>query len=405
MKKILIALCLTLCAAVSGSAQSARDMQFEQQCDSINRLVNVALKNNDNQRAEQECLQVIKLLDSRPEATRQLYSMILTNLYYNLACFQSLQNKKSEAIQSLELAYQHDYRNYRHILQDTDLNNLRDEQGFKNILARIREKGDYLYILQKAPGYQPNQQQTDTLPRFTYANPSDSNLVRVRRYFRLDSVAGAGNELSKIKNILTYIHDKIQHDGLNENPPTANAIGLAEACKDGSRGLNCRGLATVLNECYLSMGFKSRFVTCMPKEYINDCHVINTVYSDSLDKWIWVDPTQNAWVTDENGTMLGIHEVRERLRNGQPLILNEEANWNNRNRTTAEEYLYDYMAKNLYYVVCSLRSQYGTEDRAGNSDPVRYVSLMPVGYTNEREKNTLIVNDPDWFWQPPSTSD
>ena len=44
MKKILIALCLTLCAAVSGSAQSARDMQFEQQCDSINRLVNVALK-------------------------------------------------------------------------------------------------------------------------------------------------------------------------------------------------------------------------------------------------------------------------------------------------------------------------------------------------------------------------
>lgn len=97
--------------------------------------------------------------------------------------------------------------------------------------------------------------------------------------------------------------------------------------------------------------------------------------------------------------------MRERLRNGQPLILNEEANWNNRNRTTAEEYLYDYMAKNLYYVVCSLRSQYGTEDRAGNSDPVRYVSLMPVGYTNEREKNTLIVNDPDWFWQPPSTSD
>lgn len=265
MKKILIALCLTLCAAGSGAAQSARDMEFEQQCDSINRLVNVAIKNDDNQRAEQECLQVIKLLESRPEATRQLYSMILTNLYYNLACFQSLQNKKSEAIQSLELAYQHDYRNYRHMLQDTDLDNLRDEHGFKDILARIREKGDYLYILQKAPGYQPNQQQTDTLPRFTYANPSDSNLVRVRRYFRLDSVAGAGDELSKIKNILTYIHDKIQHDGLHENPPTANAIGLAEACKDGSRGLNCRGLATILNECYLSMGFKSRFVTCMPK--------------------------------------------------------------------------------------------------------------------------------------------
>ena len=42
---------------------------------------------------------------------------------------------------------------------------------------------------------------------------------------------------------------------------------------------------------------------------------------------------------DENGVMLSIAEVRERLRNDQPLQLNEDANWNNRQKTNKEYYL------------------------------------------------------------------
>lgn len=61
-------------------------------------------------------------------------------------------------------------------------------------------------------------------------------------------------------------------------------------------------MAQMLNECYLAMGFKSRFITCMPKVMINDCHVINAVYSNTLDKWLWMDPTFNAYVTDEKET-------------------------------------------------------------------------------------------------------
>lgn len=155
-----------------------------------------------------------------------------------------------------------------------------------------------------------------------------------------------GNELVTIKRILTYIHDKIRHDGQNGNPKGGNnSINFAEACKDGSRGLNCRGLATVLNECYLSMGIPSRVITCMPKTYINDCHVINAVYSSTLGKWLWIDPTNDAWVTDELGNLLSVQEVRARLRNGQPVQVNEEANWNNEKKTTTEDYLYEYMAK------------------------------------------------------------
>ena len=61
-------------------------------------------------------------------------------------------------------------------------------------------------------------------------------------------------------------------------------------------------------------------------------------------------PTNNAWVMDENGIMLSVQEVRERLRDGRPVTLNEEANWNNQQKITKEYYLDSYMAKNLYSI-------------------------------------------------------
>ena len=31
--------------------------------------------------------------------------------------------------------------------------------------------------------------------------------------------------------------------------------------------------------------------------------MINVVYSRTLKRWIWIDPTHNAWITDENGNL------------------------------------------------------------------------------------------------------
>ena len=96
------------------------------------------------------------------------------------------------------------------------------------------------------------------------------------------------------------------------------------------------------------MGYQSHFVTCLPKDTTDsDCHVINVVYAPSLRKWVWMDPTNDAYVMNEQGTLLGIEEVRARLLDGRPLLLNPDANWNHRQSATKEQYLYSYMAKNL----------------------------------------------------------
>ncbi len=199
-----------------------------------------------------------------------------------------------------------------------------------------------------------------------------------------------------------WIHNNITHDGSNFALAEFDAIDLYHYHKATGKGINCRHLAISLNEMYLSMGLKSRYVICLPKdESYQDCHVINCVWVDSLQKWIWLDPTFAAYVKDENGNFLSISEVRERLIDGRPLILNEDANWNNQSKQTKEEYLMDYMAKNLYWLQVPVNSQFNPESRYRNYVN-KYVSLLPIGYTRSNMGNIgTIIHDKEYFWQKP----
>ena len=278
--------------------------------------------------------------------------------------------------------------------------------------TQIKYEPSYLDKLKIAKDY--TSKKDVEVPTFTYQDATDPNLVALRKGFNLDSIAGTGNEVSQILNLMHWIHDLIPHDGNKNNPTVKNAMSLISICKSEERGLNCRGLATVLNECYLSMGFKSRFVTCMPKEKdFQDCHVINMVFSNDLQKWIWVDPTHDAYILDGKGELLGFKEVREKLINDEMVILNPDANWNNKNSTIKEYYLMEYMAKNLYRFSSPLHSQYNIETRE-KGKMLEYVELIPLDGLNQLPKisqkeypksgmtfKTYKTNNPNIFWAKP----
>lgn len=279
-------------------------------------------------------------------------------------------------------------------------------------VTQIKYVPSYLDKLKQAEKYSFDDNRQ--IPKFEYQDKDDPNLVTLRVELKLDSIAGTGSEELKILNLLHWIHNLIPHDGNHENPTVKNAMSMIRACKRDVRGLNCIGLATVLNECYLSLGIKSRFVTCMPKDTVfDDCHVINMVYLESKKKWIWIDPTNNAYVMSEKGELLSIQEVRERLVTDKPLILNPDANWNNKSTATKEDYLYNYMAKNLYRIECPLKSEYNFETWE-NGKQVTYVELLPLDayqqkpdkriQKNEKTGTTFInykTNNPKIFWQIP----
>ncbi|MCC8018287.1 MAG: transglutaminase-like domain-containing protein [Rikenellaceae bacterium] len=336
---------------------------------------------------------------AQPDDIREENRYVEGHIFYNLACYQSMLGMKREALLSLGIATDRGWTDYRHALQDSDLDNIRSEPLFDELVENIREKGDYIRILQNAGPY--DRQVSDTLPTFTYLPADAEELLRVREYFQLDTVAGQGDEISRIKNIMSWLHNLIRHDGSSENPAKRNAIDIYTVCMDEGRGVSCRMLAQVLNECYLAMGFKSRYVTCLPEKHDDpDCHVINAVYSETLGKWIWMDPSFNAWVTDDDGNLLGLMEVRERLIAGLPMEINPEANWNNENPTEKEWYIDSYMAKNLYYMVCPVRSEYDTDTRAEGKVRTEYVDLLPIGYTSFYKGN-YTTHNPEYFWQAP----
>lgn len=255
-----------------------------------------------------------------------------------------------------------------------------------------------LEVLKESPSYGADTVQK---PKFEYALPSDSLLTATREYFNLDSVAGNGDDVSRIKNLLYWVHNNIPHDGSNGLAPGArNLKNTYESARRDSCGYNCRALAISLAEALLAEGIPARYVTCQSKEWDtdNDCHVICTAWSESLGKWVWVDPTFAAYVTDENGTLLHPGEVRYRLQNDLPLILNKDANWNNRYTENKEYYLDEYMAKNLYIMSVNALNQVAPEGPSSHRQG-KFVALVPAGsdYTNAH----VMTTDEEWFWQPP----
>jgi hypothetical protein len=137
------------------------------------------------------------------------------------------------------------------------------------------------------------------------------------------------------------------------------------------------------------------------------------VYSSDLQKWIWIDPTNNAYVMNEKGELLSIREVREKIINGQPLILNPDANWNNKISAVKEDYLYTYMAKNLYRLECPVMSKYNYESFE-KGETVTYIELLPIdAYNQTPQKQEEIsshtgvkiinfkTNNPNIFWAKP----
>jgi hypothetical protein len=282
--------------------------------------------------------------------------------------------------------------------------------------AQPRSGIDYISILKRSAQYSTDV--NGHLPKFSYQSSNSPALQALRKKFNLDSIAGFGNETSRLLNILHWVHNTVRHDGQNESGiKNINADEIITVATEKNIGVSCGELATTLNDCYLSMGWKSRKIYCFPKDSLKidrDSHVINMVYLSSKKKWIWVDPTNDAYVMDEKGELLSIEEVRERLIANKPLIVNPDANWNHKSSMTKEYYLDTYMAKNLYRFFSPLHSEYDYETWQKNKMVV-YVYLFPqdhIGkppfktaeYYNEKLKTIFItynIDNQKLFWQEP----
>ena len=165
----------------------------------------------------------------------------------------------------------------------------------------------------------------------------------------------------------------------------------------------------ILNELYLAMGFSSRHTHLLPYENEDvSSHFVTSVYSCSLGKWIMMDPDFGAYVTDVDGMILGVSEIRQCLINevaSQPVYVGKR---NPDNPVEGVDY-FEFLSEFIFKIRCPISSEFDRDSR-----PVReYYELIPDGYRGEtlygtimtrRSKKILFVSDEAAFWQaPPDT--
>ena len=406
--------CILVCMSFGSFGQGKPDKNFERFAMKEDSLFRLDYRKRNVKDYQKQLSRFLTRYNKLPDSTQKYYSGNLVSGYYNLSCTYSILNDKQPALEYLKKAIQAGWYDYDHICQDKDLDNIRNEQEFQSMVTPLRFVSDYMFILKKAEKYNPSDNRS--LPKWTYQSADNPNLVALRKAFNLDSIAGQGSDVFRMINLMQWVHYLVPHDGEKGNPVVENAMSMIKECHRDHKTLNCRGLALVLNECYLAMGYKSRIVTCLPKDSLKmdqDCHVIDIVYSDSLKKWLWMDPTFDGYVMKENGDPLGIEEVRERIIHDKPLIINPDMNWNRQVSETKQYYLYHYMAKNLYMLECPVNSEYNMETRAPGKT-VEYIKLIPLDYfeqsipmtssTSRDTKFTIqtyMTNNDALFWKAP----
>lgn len=405
-RRTIMAIVIAMTMVTAVNAQTVTFDEFRDKVLSYKAERDQCLKDNDYAKALIPLQNLISLYESAEidDPETKVSKNVIRNMegidLYDIACCYARLGKKRLAIESLRKAVDYgwaDLGNLMWDLESNDLVSISKSREVKAIIEEINQRQPLSKLKRSAPY---KKEILDSVPKFRYQPKELANLKMVRDYFKLDSVAGNGDELSQIKNVLTFCHNLIRHDGSNYAFAENDAIDLYHYYKVTGNGINCRQMATVMMEMYLSMGFKSRIVSCMPMDSNDyDSHVINVVWSETMHKWLYVDPSMNAWVMDENGTMLSIAEVRERLKDGRPLVLNEEANHNNENKQTKEHYLEYYMAKNLYILTSPMACMFNGESRFRNPT-IEYIQLVPSGFDYYTHP-TYTTTDPDIFWQAP----
>lgn len=405
MKRKIITLISLLFAVSCINAQSPRVFELQNASERLYAQFRELAMSKNYEKAIVPIKELINMLDTTTifndqsiNIPKQALDKQKASYQYDLACCYAILGNKKMAMKTLTASVDNGYDNYSNMYWDNDLASLKKDKKFQALLAIVKERHP-LEKLKKSNAYKSESE--GVIPKFEYQPKEHPNLQRVRDYFQLDTISGKDNELEHIKNLLHFVHDNIRHDGSRMTVCEYDAIDLYNYYKATGNGVNCRMLAITLCDIYLAMGYKARVVTCLAADPNDpDCHVINSVWSETLQKWLYIDPTMDAWVMDENGTMLSIAEVRERLIDGRELVLCPTANWNHESPQTKDYYLETYMAKNLYYQVCKKRFFFNHESIYRNTDN-EDIRLIPAGFENGSYGSVKTTTDPTIFWAKP----
>jgi len=200
-----------------------------------------------------------------------------------------------------------------------DLKKKKNSLSYYNLLEY--EEADCLFYLYQFSEYEVENMNHYTNVNFFYENKESDNMARIRVYYKLDHVMGDGNEMQRILRLLKWTgeHFKINGKTLEDRKyDSEDFFDILNRARMEGYVLNCRYISTIFTQILLSVGFKTRWVVCMPiaLEY-RECHCVVEVYIEALEKWILVDPSYKLLYFNKKGELINLHEMRSLIIKGE----------------------------------------------------------------------------------------
>ncbi|MCL1912032.1 MAG: transglutaminase-like domain-containing protein [Leptospirales bacterium] len=144
---------------------------------------------------------------------------------------------------------------------------------------------------------------------FTHESFNDQRLAKLRETGSFENYISAGKtEYEQMVLLKDWVYSNLKYSFRSPVPELVNSLEIMRLAAKGTTFL-CVSYAALYLQCALSMGWTSRYIfLCMPD---GRAHASVDIWSNQHQKWIYMDPTWNINV-EENDVPMSILEIRQR---------------------------------------------------------------------------------------------
>ena len=152
---------------------------------------------------------------------------------------------------------------------------------------------------------------------------NSETLRTLRETYKLDAiVAGAADDLDRIRRMCRWVHGRTSHQGWDGDLPS-DALGLLQVAEKGGQW-RCVEYGTVLAGCLNAVGIPARQVGGQARDVetiaVGAGHVFAEAWIVDRQRWMFVDAQMDIVGLDSDGTPMNSVEFRNSLSRPTPPI-------------------------------------------------------------------------------------
>lgn len=180
---------------------------------------------------------------------------------------------------------------------------------------------DDLFFLKQYANYSNDER--DILIRYENNSFLIEKILEIFKDFPLQSDY---EEVQFLIEIRKWVHKHLCRNGtspLNDfDIGNWNSLVVLRKMEETPFACDCGTYSMVLTEILLSLGFRARWVQCLPMDLrFEECHSVVQIFSNKMNKWFVLDPALNCCYFNKNGTLLDLSEMRVALINNEYIVI------------------------------------------------------------------------------------